>query len=252
MIVIPAIDILEGRCTRLLRGQFDHRSTYATDPLALARRYEAAGLSRLHLVDLDGVQEGAPKNLRLLERLARQTRLQIDFGGGIRNEAHIRAALEAGASQVNLGTWLWGAGRPAAGLLERFGSERLIASIDVSRGKVAVRGWQEQTRLSAMTAIGMLHKMGWMYFSVTDVERDGTMEGPDPAFYRPLTAAFPNARIIGGGGVASRAHLHAMKQCGLHAAITGKALLEGSIRLDLLAKDAELFAAHTAQKRQTC
>ncbi len=252
MIVIPAIDILEGRCTRLLRGNFDQRSIYAADPLAQARRYEAAGLTQLHLVDLDGVQEGAPKNLRLLERLATQTRLRIDYGGGVRSEAHIRAALNAGAKQVNLGTWLFGAGRPAGRLLERFGSESLIASIDVNRGKVAVRGWQKQTRLSAMTAIGMLHKMGWMYFSVTDVGRDGTLEGPDPAFYRPLTAAFPHARIIGGGGVATKAHLHALKQCGLHAAITGKALLEGSISLDALAKDAELFAPRTPQKRQTC
>ena len=236
MIAIPAIDIMDGQCTRLLRGDFNRRTRYKANPLSQALAFEDAGLTRLHLVDLDGARKGRPLNLHILEKIAGQTSLQVDYGGGIRKPAHIAGALDAGAAQVNLGTLLFSSADMAGTLLQTFGSERLIASVDVRLGKVAVKGWQEQTGISAMQAIGQLFGQGWSWFSVTDTDRDGTLLGPDPAFYEPLTKAFPEARIIGGGGIGKAADLEVMQACGLYGAITGKAIFEGGILLSELKK----------------
>lgn len=236
MIAIPAIDIMNGQCTRLLRGDFSRQTAYQTDPLDQARMFQDAGIPCLHLVDLDGAKEGKPHNLKTLEKIASNTGLRIDYGGGIRNANHIRDALNAGASQVNLGTMLFGEHMFAEQLLRSFGHDRLIASIDLREGKVAVKGWQEQTTLGAQEAIALLYKLGWKWFSVTDTGRDGTMQGVNADLFHPLVKAFPRARIIGGGGVARAADLNLMETAGLYAAIIGKAIFEGKISLNELTK----------------
>ena len=235
MIVIPAIDLMNGACVRLTKGRFDTRITYKPSPLDVARAIEEAGISHLHLVDLDGAKSGKPSNLHVLETLAKGTSLQIDYGGGIRNIETIHKAIDAGAKKINLGTFLFS--DPDVPLLckETFGAERLIAAIDVADGMVAIKGWQQSSGKKASSAIEDMLNIGWRYFSVTEISRDGTMQGPDPDFYKSLVSTYPSAKFIGGGGVASINHLYLLRSCGLYAAITGKAMLEGTISLKDLA-----------------
>lgn len=236
MIAIPAIDIMGGQCVRLFQGDFAQRKSYHQTPLDQARAIEEAGITHLHLVDLDGARQGSPKNLHILEEIASNTSLHIDFGGGIRSLSNAEVALNAGARQVNIGTFLFSDSDIPRQCIERFGKEQLIAAIDVNQGKVAVHGWQTQTSVTQQQAIADLLASGWEYISVTDISRDGTMKGPNPDFYKPLVAAFPGVKFIGGGGVATLEHLHTLKECGLYAAVTGKAVFEGTISLDQLAR----------------
>lgn len=240
MIAIPAIDLMDGRCVRLHRGDFSRRKYYETDPFDQARAISDAGITHLHLVDLDGAKAGSPKNLHILEKIAAGTSLHIDFGGGIRSYSAIRNALEAGASQVNTGTFLFMVPEAAETCLSMFDPASLIAAADIRNGKIAVAGWQVEMESTAEEYIRRLLSVGWEWFAVTDISRDGTMEGPDPRFYRPLTSAIPQARFIGGGGIAAMEHFHILADCGLYAAVTGKAVFEGKISLEELA----LFNGH--------
>lgn len=235
MIAIPAIDIMDGQCVRLFQGDFSRRSNYRVSPLDQAKEIEDAGITHLHLVDLDGAKQGAPKNLKVLEAIAEGTSLAIDFGGGIRSIESVGLALGAGAQKVNIGTFLFSAASNQVEIIDRFGTEKLIAAIDIQQGFVAVHGWQTQTTLTAARAIEKLFSVGWSYFSVTDISRDGTMGGPDKSFYMPLTTSFPTAKFIGGGGVSSIDDLHLLRACGLFAAVSGKAIFEGAISLKDLA-----------------
>jgi phosphoribosylformimino-5-aminoimidazole carboxamide ribotide isomerase len=235
MIAIPAIDIMNGQCVRLFQGDFAQRKSYSTTPLEQARAIEDAGITHLHLVDLDGAKQGKPKNLHVLEQIAAGTSLIIDFGGGIRILDDIENVLNAGAKQANIGTLLFSGPDVPQKCVTRFGKDQLIAALDINKGTIAVNGWQVQTTITAKTAIKDLISVGWEYFSVTDISRDGTMQGPNPDFYKPLVETFPNVRFIGGGGVATIDHLMLLKNCGLYAAVTGKAVFEGTISLKELA-----------------
>ncbi len=237
MIAIPAIDIMNGQCVRLLRGDFGQRTSYNTTPLDQARAIEEAGIKHMHLVDLDGARMGKPHNLHILDQIAAGTSLLIDYGGGIRSIEHAKDALDAGANQVNIGSMLFANRDMPKRCIEDLGAGKLIASIDINQGKVAVHGWQTQTDITAVEAILTLSDVGWDTISVTDISRDGTMKGPDPDFYIPLVKKFPGIKFIGGGGVATIQHLTTMKECGLYAAITGKAVFEGTISLNELAEN---------------
>ncbi len=236
MIAIPAIDIMNASCVRLLKGRFDEQVTYQKSPLETAKTFEEAGITHLHLVDLDGARQGQPVNLPVLEKLSKETSLRIDYGGGIRSMESIREILEAGANKVNLGTFLFSDPKIPRQCIESFGAERLIAAVDIDKGHVAVKGWQQSTETDTRTAIGLLLEAGWRYLSVTDISRDGTMQGPDPDFYRPLTNFWPEAYFIGGGGVASMKDLELLRSCGLYAAVTGKAIFEGKITPEELSR----------------
>lgn len=236
MIAIPAIDIMDASCVRLVKGRFDQQMTYDKSPLDTARTIEAAGITHLHLVDLDGARQGQPVNLQVLEALSKETSLRIDYGGGIRNMESISKILEAGAEKVNLGTFLFSDPDIPKRCIDSFGPDKLIAAVDIDKGRVAVKGWQQSTETDIHTAIEALLKAGWRYLSVTDISRDGTMQGPDPGFYSPLAKTWPAARFIGGGGVASMKDLELLKSCGLYAAVTGKAIFEGKISLEDLSR----------------
>ncbi len=236
MIAIPAIDIMDGRCVRLLRGDFRQKTTYSADPLDQAKIFEDAGIKCLHLVDLDGAKTGKPQNLQILESIASNTSLMIDYGGGIRQTADVQMALNAGARQVNAGTMLHSNDNTPTALCKAFSAERLIAAVDIRNGYVASHGWQLQTQIPAKDFLELLVGSGWKYVSVTDIGRDGTLAGPDPDFYQPLIKAFPSLAFIGGGGVATTEHLELMSSWGLYGAITGKAIFEGSILPEDLAR----------------
>ncbi len=229
MIAIPAIDIMDGSCVRLVKGLFNQKKTYSKNPLDIAKAFEDKGITHLHLVDLDGARMGKPVHLKLLETVAEETSLNIDYGGGIRSLQSIGDVLSAGAKKVNLGTFLFSRPDVPGRCIERFGNEALIAAVDIKEGKVAVKGWQELAGPDARGGVEYLLDAGWRYISVTDISRDGTMLGPDPAFYKPLVEHYPGVRVIGGGGVASMTDLRMLQSFGLYAAVTGKAILEGKI-----------------------
>ncbi len=237
MIAIPAIDIMDGSCVRLVKGLFNQKKTYSKNPLDFAKAFEDAGITHLHLIDLDGARMGKPVHLKLLEKIATETSLKVDYGGGIRSMQSTGEVLSAGAQKVNLGTFLFSRPDVPGRCIESFGQESLIAAVDIKKGKVAVKGWQQLSGLETDGAVEALMAAGWRYVSVTDVSRDGTMQGPDQAFYKPLVERYPEIRFIGGGGVASMTDLRMLESFGLYAAVTGKAILEGKIS----AEDLSLF-----------
>ena len=225
--VIPAIDIIGGKCVRLTRGDYSLMNIYKDDPLEAALAFRDAGARRLHLVDLDGAKSSIPVNLDVLERIVSRTGLTVEFGGGIKSAASLDAALDAGASYVICGSI-------AVTDLETFSSwlachpGRIILSLDLRDGLVATRGWLDT---SGLTARDVLRRFSGSLEQavVTRIECDGTLSGVDVGFYESLQSEFPDIDIIVSGGVSSQKDLDACERAGLRAAIVGKALYEGRI-----------------------
>jgi phosphoribosylformimino-5-aminoimidazole carboxamide ribotide isomerase len=227
----PAVDILGGRAVRLERGDFERRSEYADDPLDAARHWVEQGARRLHVVDLDGARGGEPVNLDHLRRIGAELGGALEllqFGGGLRSAASARAALDAGAGRIVIGTAAFG--DPA--LLDELlaaGAGRIAVGVDVREGRVAVHGWQERTEMEPAEAIRALVARGVRTIVHTDVDRDGTLTGVDAAGVREIAEALGDARLVSSGGVASLADLLALAGLGLpnlEGVIVGKALYE--------------------------
>ncbi len=230
--VIPAIDLIDGRCVRLTQGDYGRSKVYADDPLEVAKEFEACGLGRLHLVDLDGAKASAPKNLAVLERIVSGTGLKVEFGGGIKSEASLRSVLDAGAAFAICGSVAVTEPEMFRGWLKEFGPQ-IILGLDLKNGKVATHGW---LKTSELTAESMLESMEGLVSQVivTDVSKDGMLQGVDAGFYSSLQAKFPEVEIIVSGGVSSLKDIEALKAAGLRSAIVGKALYEGKIKLEEL------------------
>ncbi|MDR1273280.1 MAG: 1-(5-phosphoribosyl)-5-[(5-phosphoribosylamino)methylideneamino] imidazole-4-carboxamide isomerase [Odoribacteraceae bacterium] len=231
--VIPAIDLIDGKCVRLTQGDYARPAFYASTPLDIALRYEAAGLRRLHLVNLDGARDGRLSRLDILERIATRTSLQVDFSGGIRNDDDPRRVLDAGAAWACVGSVACLDPARAASWLERHG-DRLIIGADTLDGVIRARGWQEATGLTVFdlvnTHAGRLH-----HLMCTDISCDGTLAGPNFALYGQLRERFPDLRVIASGGVCDLDDARRLLAGGVSGVIVGKALLEGKIALEELA-----------------
>ncbi|MGI4835659.1 MAG: HisA/HisF-related TIM barrel protein [Janthinobacterium lividum] len=229
MNIIPAIDLINGACVRLTGGDFAHQTTYSADPLAQAQYFEQLGATRLHLVDLDGARARVPRQLPVLERLARHTSLHIDFGGGIQTTAAAEAAFAAGAAQLTAGSIA--AREPAlvGEWLARFGAARIIIGADFKGDYVAVSAWTEQSTQRLPDFVGAYLAAGATTFICTDVSRDGQLQGPATATYAALRQQYPTAQFVASGGVTTVADVAALRQLGLSGAIIGKALYEGTI-----------------------
>ena len=236
MQVIPAIDLIEGKCVRLTEGKFETKRIYDVDPIDMAKEYEAMGIKKLHLVDLDGARSGQIQNLGVLERIAKQTMLSVDFGGGIKDESDIKAVLEAGAVQVNIGTAALSHKNDFFRWLSDFGAEKIIFSADVRDGRIAVRGWQEDSGQDLETVLDEYIPQGLQFVTCTDISRDGKLEGPSLSLYKNLVKTFPSCKIIASGGVTDLDDLTALLECGCHGAILGKAIYEKRISLEELSK----------------
>ena len=222
----PAIDILEGKAVRLEQGDFGRRTEYAADPLEAARRWVGEGAARLHVVDLDGAREGRPVNLRHLERIASDTEVPVQFGGGLRTSSAVEDAIEAGADRVVLGTVAYTEPDVLDAAIERFG-ERVRVAVDVRQGLVATAGWLSRTSISAPDAVEVLKTRGVEGFVYTSVDRDGLMQGPDvDALVRVCDSSTP-ARVIYSGGIGSLDDLHSLSSLPIEGVIVGKALYEG-------------------------
>ena len=219
---------------RLTQGDFGSRTDYAEDPVALAQRYEAAGVTRLHLVDLDGARCGAPRNLSVLERMAAATSLRIDFSGGLRTEHDLAAAFNAGAAFAALGSIAVHNRALFLEWLRRFGAERIILAADTRTGVVVVSGWTAPTPLAIADFIGDMAAQGVRQVLCTEVSRDGLLAGPAFDLYTDLTGRFPGLGVIASGGVGSIADVAKLDQIGVSGVVIGKALLEGRISIEEL------------------
>lgn len=232
MIVIPAIDIRGGRCVRLHQGDYNQETVYGADPVDMARRWEAEGAERLHVVDLDGARDGAGANREAVGRIARALSIPVQTGGGLRNADGIQAMLDAGVERCIVGTTAAMEQDNARALFDRFGAS-LILGLDARDGLVAVKGWREVTEHRALDFARRMVEHGARRIIYTDIGRDGTLEGPNlPALEAMARAA--GVPVIASGGVSRLDDIHALKALeplGVEAAITGKALYAGTLEL---------------------
>ena len=234
MEIIPAIDLVNGHCVRLSAGDFARQTTYDSDPVAVAQRFADAGVRRLHLVDLDGARAGHPVNLAVLEAIARCTALVIDAGGGIQTDATLAQVLSAGATHVTAGSLAVRAPATVQAWLARHGADTIFLGADFKGEHIMVNAWADQSDLTLAGFIADYLAHGATTFICTDVSKDGLLQGPSLATYQTLVQQFPGARFIASGGVTTVADVEALAEAGLHGAIIGKALYEGTIQLSEL------------------
>jgi phosphoribosylformimino-5-aminoimidazole carboxamide ribotide isomerase len=227
--LIPAIDIIAGQCVRLTHGDFARKTVYAEDPVELAKRFESTGLRRLHIVDLDGAKRGSPANIPTLERVASNTGLKIDFGGGIKTEADVANVLDAGAAIVNVGSIAVKDPSTFLTWIDRFGGDRILLGADCRDGKIAVNGWQEQTNLPISLLLSNYVSKGIRSAFVTDIGRDGAMTGPSLELYKKIISDLPELELIASGGVSSIRDVEELQHIGCRGVIVGKAIYEGRI-----------------------
>ncbi|UOQ77243.1 1-(5-phosphoribosyl)-5-[(5-phosphoribosylamino)methylideneamino]imidazole-4-carboxamide isomerase [Hymenobacter sp. 5516J-16] len=231
MEIIPAIDLINGQCVRLTEGDFAQQTTYDADPLAVAQRFEQHGVRRLHLVDLDGARAKQPVNLPVLERIARHTGLVIDFGGGLQSEQAVRQAFDAGAQQITAGSIAVREPETVGGWLGEFGAERIIIGADFRDNFIAINAWAEQSERTLREFVEGYLSAGATTFICTDVSKDGKLQGPALATYQQLRHELPTAQLVASGGVTTLADVEALAAIGMHGAIIGKAIYEGTITL---------------------
>ena len=231
MDIIPAIDLINGQCVRLSAGDFARQTTYDLDPVAVARRFADAGLRRLHLVDLDGARAGQPVNLAVLEAIANQTSLDIDAGGGIQTAAALAQVLAAGATHVTAGSLAVREPAIVQAWLAQHGADTIFLGADYKGAHIVINAWVDQSDLTLIGFVTDYLAVGGTTFICTDVSKDGLLQGPSLPTYRLLVQQFPTARFIASGGVTTIADLELLAEAGMHGAIIGKALYEGTIAL---------------------
>lgn len=234
--IIPALDLIDGKCVRLTQGDFGQKTVYSSKPLEVAKHFEAAGLNRLHMVDLDGAKTGKPANLHVLEAVAVETNLQIDFGGGIKREADITDVFSAGASMVNIGSLAVKEPETFLAWVKKYGGDKILLGADTRKGKVAIDGWQTETDKSILEMLQDFAGRGVTNVFVTDIEYDGAMAGPSIELYRQIIKLLPSIKLIASGGVRSIDDIDELIGIGCDGVIIGKAIYEGRIKLEDLNK----------------
>lgn len=231
MQIIPAIDIIDGKCVRLRMGDYADKTVYGDDPLAVARQFEAAGLQRLHLVDLDGAKAKRIVNDKVIEAVCKETTLTVDIGGGIQDDAQVARAFELGAAMITGGSIAVREPHTLLHWLDTWGPERIILGADARDGKIAVGGWEETTSAEITDFIGPFYEAGIRKVISTDIAKDGMLQGPSFELYQMLLDAFPQLQLIASGGVTTTQDLDQLRHMNLHGAIIGKAYYEGKLTL---------------------
>ena len=234
--MIPAIDVIGGKCVRLAQGKYESKKVYADDPLDVAKAFEAHGIRRLHVVDLDGAASHHIVNYRTLERLATHTSLVIDFGGGVKSDDDLRIAFECGAQLVTGGSIAVKEPDVFCHWLQTYGPERIILGADVKEGRIAVNGWQEESACELFSFLGDYLSRGVTQAICTDVGRDGMLQGPSVDLYREILRQHPALYLVASGGVGSLHDVEALEAAGIPAVIIGKAYYEGRITLEEMEK----------------
>ena len=232
MYIIPAIDIIDGKCVRLTQGDYERKKVYNEDPLEVAKMFEDAGIQRLHLVDLDGAKAKRIINYKVLERIAGKTQLQIDFGGGLKSNEDVHIAFESGAQQITGGTIAVKDPDLFLSWLNHYGNERIILGADFKEGKITISGWQEQSDQELMRFLEDYLSKGIQYTICTDVSKDGLLQGSAVGIYQEITKEFTDLQLIASGGITTLEELEKLQVIGCYGAIIGKAIYEGKIQLN--------------------
>ncbi|MBH2003515.1 MAG: 1-(5-phosphoribosyl)-5-[(5-phosphoribosylamino)methylideneamino]imidazole-4-carboxamide isomerase [Sphingobacteriia bacterium] len=236
MEIIPAIDIIDGKCVRLTQGDYNQKKIYNENPLEVAREFEDAGIKRLHLVDLDGAKAGAVQNWKVLESIAGFTKLTIDFGGGIKKESDLKIVFNSGAALATIGSLAVKDPATFGDWILDYGGDKFFLGADVKEEKIAVGGWLETTELSVFDFIQDYIVRGISQVFCTDISKDGKLEGPSLDLYRALIDRFPDLHFVASGGVSNMDDVLSLKAIGCKGVIIGKALYEGRITIDELSK----------------
>ena len=230
--LIPAIDLIDGKCVRLTKGEYDSKKIYNEDPVAQAREFEALGFKRLHVVDLDGAKSKHVVNDDVLRRITEATSLTIDFGGGIKTEEDIEKAFNAGAAMVTVGSIAVTKPELFMGWMEKYGAERMILGADVRQGKVSINGWLEDSEEDLLPFLKKYVDRGVRNVLCTEISKDGTLQGPATGLYVEIMKAYPELHLIASGGVASNKDIEDLDAKGIPAVVFGKAYYEGKIKVE--------------------
>lgn len=236
MEIIPAIDIIDGKCVRLTQGDYAQKTIYNENPLEVAKQFEEAGLKRLHLVDLDGAKAGAVKNWKVLETIATNTSLVIDFGGGIKKEEDLQVVFNSGAAYATIGSLAVKNEELFIAWLQKFSADKFLLGADVKEEKIAIGGWLETTDVWIYDFIQKYIDNGIQQVFCTDVSKDGKLEGPSIDLYKNIIGKFPVLYFIASGGVSNLQDLDDLNAIGCKGAIVGKAIYEGRITLSQIQK----------------
>lgn len=232
--IIPAIDLIEGKCVRLSQGDFGRQKIYRENPLDVAKEFESVGLRRLHVVDLDGAKTGKLTNLKVLETLAGHTGLVIDFGGGIKTNADVQSVFDAGAHFASIGSVAVRDPETFYSWIEKYGSDRILLGADVRAGRISINGWQTETELEIISFLKAYVRRGVGQVFCTDISKDGLLQGVATALYEQILDSFPDLKLIASGGVSRIEDIYQLDRIGCSGVIVGKAIYEGRIRLEEL------------------
>lgn len=236
MQIIPAIDLIDGKCVRLTEGDYTQKKIYNEDPLEVAKQFEGVGLMRLHLVDLDGAKAGEVVNWKILEKIANKTNLKIDFGGGIKSEASLKTVLDTGATYATIGSLAVKSRKTFEEWIVRYGAAVFMLGADVFEEKIAIGGWIEKTNIDVYDFIESYMNKGVTQLFCTDIQKDGKLEGPSLNLYQKIITQFPSLQLIASGGVSQLKDLEDLRSIGCSAAIVGKAIYENKISLAELSR----------------
>jgi len=234
--IIPAIDLIDGKCVRLSQGDYTQKTIYNENPLEVAKEFEAAGIKRLHLVDLDGAKAGKIQNLPVLEQIASKTSLTIDFGGGVKTADNFQSVLNAGATYVAVGSVAVKQPKTFKQWIEKFGTDKILLGTDVKNNKLSVSAWTETTEINIFDFLEEKIKQGIKSIFSTDISKDGMLAGPAIDLYSEIHKRFPGLKLIASGGVSKMDDIFAVEKAGCTGVIIGKAIYEGKITLKELAK----------------
>lgn len=232
--LIPAIDIIDGKCVRLTKGDYGQKKVYNYDPVAQAKEFEKLGMKRLHVVDLDGAKAKHVVNVDVLRGITAATGLKVDFGGGIKSDDDIEKAFAAGASLVTIGSIAVSQPDTFMRWLDRYGADKVILGADVRNGLVSINGWKEDTSEKLLPFLARYVKAGVKNVLCTEISRDGTLSGPSTDLYREVMEAFPGIHLIASGGVGRNEDIIELDEAGIPAVVFGKAWYEGKINLEEL------------------
>ncbi|WP_437368538.1 1-(5-phosphoribosyl)-5-[(5-phosphoribosylamino)methylideneamino]imidazole-4-carboxamide isomerase [Maribacter litoralis] len=234
MRIIPAIDIIDGKCVRLSKGDYDTKKIYNENPLEVAKEFEAHGIKHLHLVDLDGAKSKHIVNHKVLEQIATKTGLQIDFGGGLKTDEDLRIAFESGAKQITGGSIAVKDSDTFLGWIEKHGADKIILGADAMDEKVAVSGWLEESKEELIPFIQSYQSKGIQYVICTDISKDGMLEGPSFELYSRILSQTTDLKLIASGGISTFDELPKLAEMGCEGTIIGKAIYENRISLKQL------------------
>ena len=234
--IIPSIDLFDGKCVRLTQGNFEEKKIYDSDPVAVAKRFAEAGVERLHLVDLDGAKAGKVINHKILEQIATETKLKVDFGGGVKSDEDIQKVFDCGAKQVSAGTIAVQNPKLVLSWIQKYGKDKIILGADVLNGIVRINGWVNPSEIKLSDFITNYQWHGIRYVLCTDIEKDGMMKGSSVELYKSIIKQFPEMRVIASGGVSSIEEIKQLNKIGCYGVVIGKAIYENLISLEDLAK----------------